>query len=111
MKILAAVAATLALAACGMVPGLAQLEGGTTVLTEKPFTDHVVSWASGKNCSSIRREKGMTYCVEDELQPKPEARYCYRELGRVTCYDRPDPYAGRYATVEETPSPAVAPGR
>jgi hypothetical protein len=25
--------------------------------------------------------------------------YCYRTLGKVTCYDRPDPHKGRHRRV------------
>lgn len=98
--------------ASGVVPGAAQLEGVSTIATEKPFTDHVVSFFSGKNCSSIRREKGQTYCEEDELQSAAPKVYCYRALGGVTCYDRPDPFDGqRYQPLEETPPPAKPPVR
>jgi len=38
--------------------------------TEKTIEDHVISLSSGKNCSSVRKEKGLTYCVEDEAQVK-----------------------------------------
>ncbi len=105
----------LLLAGCvgvGFVPGAAQLEGASTVVTEKPFTDHIVSFFSGKNCSTVRREKGLTYCEEDELQPGAPKVYCYRALGGVTCYDRPDPFEGQsYKPLEETPPPAKPPVR
>lgn len=97
------------LGGCSFIPGLAQVEAASTMATSKPLTDHVISVTSGKNCSSVRREKGMTYCEEDELKPAPTNRHCYRTLGSVTCYDRPDPYEGRYSQVEETPAPAVKP--
>ena len=99
-------------AGSGFVPGAAQLEGVSTVVTQKPLTDHVVSFFSGKNCSTIRREKGQTYCEEDELQPGAPKVYCYRALGGVTCYDRPDPFDGQsYTPLEETPPPAKPPVR
>jgi hypothetical protein len=102
------------LAGCapGIVPGAAQLEGVSTLATEKPLSDHVISIFSGKNCSSIRREKGLTYCEEDELQSAAPKVYCYRSIGGVTCYDRPDPFEGQiYKPLEETPPPAKPPVR
>ena len=102
------------LAGCAgsFVPGAAQLEGASAVVTQKPFTDHVVSFFSGKNCSTVRREQGLTYCEEDELQSGATKVYCYRALGGVTCYDRPDPFEGqRYQPLEETPPPAKPPVR
>ena len=59
--------------------------------TEKPIFDHAISLSSGKNCSLVRREKGLHYCEEDEPQVRPNV-YCYNTLARVTCYKQPDPY-------------------
>lgn len=89
------VAAIAVLNSCAVIPGAAQVEGAFLVGTEKTLTDHVISLSSGKDCSSVRREKGLTYCVEDEGDVMPKNMYCYKTLGRVTCYDRPDPYDGR----------------
>ena len=61
--------------------------------TDKTIADHVVSIGSGKNCSTVRRERGLHYCEEDEPTVVPNV-YCYRTLARVTCYDRPDPHRG-----------------
>ncbi len=107
-----AVLAAAALASCGAVPGFAQVEGATTIATEKPLSDHFVSFMSGKNCSTIRREKGQTYCEEDELRSAAPKVYCYRSIGGVNCYDRPDPFDGQtYQPLEETPPPAKPPVR
>lgn len=95
MRILMAMASLLLLGACA-VYGLA--EGVSVINTEKSIGDHAVSLYSGKDCSTIRLERGESYCAEDEIVPKLMV-YCYRTLGRVTCYDRPDPYKGRYRRV------------
>lgn len=73
------------------VPGLAQIDVLTVVGTDKSIIDHAVSYSSGKDCSYVYVEKGNHYCKEDEVQVKPQV-YCYRTLGRATCYERPDPY-------------------
>ncbi len=86
--------AILAIAGCSVVPVAGPLEGGSIVLTDKTVTDHIVSFSSGKNCSVIRQNQGLTYCEEDELVPV-QSLYCYNTLGSVTCYDRPDPFSGR----------------
>jgi hypothetical protein len=94
MRATLAVAAFALLSGCSAIPGFAQVEGAFVVGTEKTLTDHVISLSSGKDCSSVRKEKGLTYCVEDEVQVKQNL-YCYPTLGSVTCYDRPDPHDGR----------------
>ena len=70
------------------------LGSASVIGSDKTMEDHVVSLASGKNCSLIRREKGLTYCEEDEPKIKQNL-YCYKTLATVTCYDRPDTLPGR----------------
>ena len=74
------------------VPFLGQADALTVVGTDKTIIDHVVSINSGKNCSTVRREQGLHYCEEDEPAVNPRI-FCYKTLGRVTCYARPDPHA------------------
>ena len=71
-----------------------QAEILSIVGTDKTIADHLISLSSGKNCSTVRRERGLHYCEEDEPHSHPEV-YCYKTLGRVTCYDRPDPNRGK----------------
>lgn len=82
----------------GGVPGLAQIDMFTVVGTDKTVVDHVVSVSSGKNCSSVRLEQGDYYCEEDEPRITQNI-HCYKTLGRVTCYTKPDPYKEGYQKV------------
>ncbi|MBC8158502.1 MAG: hypothetical protein H8E94_04135 [Alphaproteobacteria bacterium] len=88
-RLMACVGVSLLVAGCGSVPPFAMLDGAVVIGSDKTMADHVVSLASGKDCSLVRKERGMTYCKEDEVTPRPEV-YCYRELAKVTCYDKPD---------------------
>ena len=81
--------AYLLLTGCGGVPGLSQLQGAVVIGTDKTIEDHIMSMSSGKNCSIVRKEKGLTYCEEDEPEINHNL-FCYKTLGSVTCYDRPD---------------------
>jgi len=94
MRTLAVLACLAVLGGCSFVPGYAQVQGAFVVGSDKTMEDHVLSLASGKNCSIVRKEKGLTYCEEDELKIKQNL-YCYRTLANVTCYDRPDTNPGR----------------
>ena len=100
MRLLSVIACLFLLGACGVVPQVAVVEGASVVVTDKTFTDHIVSLTSGKNCSTLRTQSDLTYCEEDEVAPKYEA-YCYRTLGNVTCYDRPNPFNGRQQIIDE----------
>lgn len=63
----------------------------STIATDKTIGDHVISYVSKKDCSTIRSEQGMTYCKEDDPRLKKDPkRYCYHELGKVTCYEQAD---------------------
>lgn len=97
MRFVAAMALTLLLAACA---SWAVVDGLAIIGTDKTLEDHVVSFSSGKNCSIVRTERGLTYCEEDQVVPVAPI-FCYRTLGSVTCYDRPDPHRGRHQKVGE----------
>lgn len=107
MRLLPLVLACALLGACSLVPAVAPLEAVSTITTEKTASDHIVSFTSGKNCSSIRREQGLTYCVEDEAKPAPQNAWCYPTLGTVTCYDHPDPFNGRQKRLGEAQPPVA----
>lgn len=92
------IAALAFLAGCAMIPPIAGVEGVSAVLTKKTVTDHIVSFSSGKNCSTIRVGRGQSYCVEDEVNVQPRV-FCYRTLGSVSCYKNPDPYNGGQSAV------------
>lgn len=84
---------TALLVGCSPYLPIAAYEGASAVGTGKTISDHVISFASGKNCSTIRSKTGRTYCEEDEPNPTPKV-WCYRTIGKAVCYDRPDPYQG-----------------
>lgn len=102
MRIVAVVLLGLTLSACSDMRSLfptqvaskivnySILSTASVMATDKTIPDHLVSYRSGKDCSTVRVEQGRTYCREDEPNPQPVA-YCYRTLGDVTCYSQPDP--------------------
>ncbi|NQV47813.1 MAG: hypothetical protein HQ504_08530 [Rhodospirillaceae bacterium] len=93
MRFISIIVVLLTVGACSLFPPVTVLEGASAVSTGKPFSDHIVSYASGKDCSTSREASGQTYCKEDEINVAPKI-WCYRTLGSVTCYDRPDPLEG-----------------
>jgi len=94
MRALFAAIVLISLAACNaLYTPIAAIEGASAVGTGKTFSDHLVSYASGKDCSTVRSNSGRTYCRENE--PNPTAKvWCYRTLGKPVCYNRPDPFSG-----------------
>ena len=86
-----ATACSVATSASGMTPALLGIEGATVVGTGKSLTDHYMSFTTGKNCSTLRKNTGRTYCEEDEISA-PEEIYCYKSLGKVNCYSTPRPH-------------------
>jgi len=98
MRHLAVIVVLLTLGGCALLPPVALVEGATAVGTGKPLSDHIVSYSSGKNCSTVRSNSGRSYCEEEEANPSPRV-WCYRTLGNVTCYDKPDPLAGKQRRV------------
>jgi len=78
----------LALAACNE---LSIFGTASVVTTDKTLADHAVSYLSGKDCYTVRKQTGRSYCKEDERNPTPTV-HCYRNLGGVTCYEQQNPY-------------------
>ncbi len=89
--------ALLGLSACG-TPGalLVGASMATLIHTDKTVGDHVVSWATDKDCSLLYAADDKDYCQPLESPEKEQVAfmnstlYCYRTLGGVSCYDRPD---------------------
>ncbi len=70
------------------------------VETKKLPTDHLAEMSTGQDCSLVRaQEDGGPICrsLTKDFVRKP--LYCYNELGRVTCYERDDPY---YSGIKST---------
>ncbi|MEZ5666198.1 MAG: hypothetical protein R3F55_01950 [Alphaproteobacteria bacterium] len=61
--------------------------------TKKTITDHVVSFATEMDCSTIALERGEPYCTDPNApQPQMPLYHCYRSLGEITCYETEDPF-------------------
>ena len=76
------------------------------------FINTKMSLATGQDCSSLKYSKGEGYCQPPEGSEAAMAEnagpatpgtyvgygpYCYRTLGKVTCYKNQDPLASEYA--------------
>lgn len=116
LRLILSLVAMLSLSGCLLATGPALFAAGTAVIvnTDKTPSDHVVSLATGLDCSSVEYSKGREYCVSDDdsatqadtapygASGKHEGYgpYCYRTLGSVTCYNHPDPLASEQARLQ-----------
>lgn len=86
----------LPLAACepatmvGVGAGAAVL---TLPLTGRAPPDLVVSALSGRDCSVVRLDRGLSYCAPTQAAPAPQP-YCTRSLGQVDCWVTRPPMLG-----------------
>ncbi len=88
----------LGLSGCGGDASLLLVGGSLTSLTytKKTLVDHAVSRYTEKNCSILHTARNEAYCQAPEITEREKvaymasAMYCYRTLGGVNCYDRPD---------------------
>ena len=84
-----ALGAVVALAGCGpaVAPVLgvyAGVEIASVAVFHRGLGDMVVSTISGRDCSIVRLDRGLSYCVPVQSPPAPA--YCTRTLGRVECW-------------------------
>ena len=79
--------------------GVMAIDGMAVVTTGKTVSDHAISYAIGKNCSTIRRKIGQNFCEEDDLS-EPEEIYCYNTLGNVNCFSVSQPFGQGRRTID-----------
>ena len=92
---------------CACLLGLSACGGGTSVMVvgasmatlihaDKTVIDLAVSNYTEQNCSILHTARNEEYCQAPELSEREKVAYmastmyCYRTLGGVSCYDRPD---------------------
>lgn len=98
IRILVICAGLLGLSACGGEPGLMLMGGSLASLTytKKTLIDHAVSNYTEEDCSILHTANNEPYCQPPGLTEREKVAYmastmyCYRTLGGVNCYDRPD---------------------
>ena len=96
--ILVICASLVGLTACGGETGMMLIAASTAsfIHTDKTVIDHAVSYSTERNCSVLNLAKDESYCkpkvpIEPgQIAYMSSALYCYRTLGGVSCYDRPD---------------------
>lgn len=62
-------------------------------MTKKTLGDHAIGLVTNQDCSSLRAATGDVYCLtpeEMEARIPDQPEYCYRTIGGVRCYNRPD---------------------
>ena len=97
-RILVLCGGLLGLSACGGDIGLAMVAASTAsfIHTDKTVVDLAVSSSTDRDCSILYMANNENYCKPSEpIEPgqvayMSQALYCYRTLGGVNCYDRPD---------------------
>lgn len=67
------------------------LEVASVMTTKKTLADHVATWVTGRDCSTVRVERdGDSWCRDWPNPPAPPPQlYCYASLARPTCYSQP----------------------
>lgn len=96
------------LAACEAAPFLLAADAASVVVFGRGVGDIGVSAITGRDCSIVRLDRGLTYCA-DTSSPVP-ARLCTRTLATVDCWTETAAPPGR-RTVADAPEPTAAQAR
>ncbi len=90
-------ACLLGLSGCAAVAGtIVGANVATVIHADKTIPDIVLSEQRGENCSLLHAARNEPYCQPappdpaETLAALANNRYCYRTLGSIDCYDRPD---------------------
>ncbi|CAA7619802.1 hypothetical protein [Magnetospirillum sp. UT-4] len=69
---------------------LANLEVLSVINTKKTMGDHLATWITGKDCSTIRAQREGAWCVDWPSPPAPPQQvYCYASLAKPSCFAQP----------------------
>ncbi len=80
----------------------------TVIHADKTIPDMALSAQREENCSLLHASRNEAYCQpappepEEALAALANKRYCYRTLGRIDCYNRPDFLASGHTRVNFT---------
>ncbi len=91
IRTILAIAAPLALTACADPASL--LLGGASVVTMidsgKTVSDHVMSFATGEECTFRHSLRGEAWCQarRSENTGEQSSLVCYQSIARATCYE------------------------
>lgn len=66
------------------------LEVLSVINTKKTLADHLATWITGKDCSTVRAQREGVWCVDWPGPPPPRQQvYCYASIARPSCYSQP----------------------
>ncbi len=79
----------------------------SVVVFGRGIADLGISAISGRDCSIVRLDRGLTYCAAREtvLDPGP---FCTRSLGVVDCWSNPEALPAAQRGVADGPAPTAA---
>ncbi len=79
----------------------------SVVVFGRGVLDIPVSAISGRDCSIVRLDRGLTYC-EPRDRPPDRSPYCTRSLGVVDCWANPADLPPNSRQVADGPLPSAA---
>jgi len=86
---------------------LAAADVASVVVFGRGIADIGVSAISGRDCSIVRLDRGLTYCAPRDSPPNP-GPFCTRSLGVVDCWINPEALPMPQRQVSDTPAPTAA---
>ncbi len=84
----------------------AAVEVASVVVFGRGIADIGISAISGRDCSIVRLDRGLTYCEARDLPPSA-GPFCTRSLGVVDCWSDPAALPGSPREVADRPAPTA----
>jgi hypothetical protein len=91
---------------CIGVAAVAGAEATSDMVFGRGIADIGVSAVTGRDCSTVRLDKGLPYCAPRDAGPVVMP-YCTRTLGTVMCWKDPEKFVVLPPQVADTPSPTA----
>jgi predicted NAD/FAD-dependent oxidoreductase len=91
------------LGGCVAAAAVAGAEAASVTVFGRGIADIGVSAVTGRDCSTVRLDRGQTYCAPREELPVAPA-FCSRSLGNVNCWINPEALSASARPLADAPA-------
>ncbi len=91
-----------ALGGCVAAQALVGVEASSDMVFGRGIGDIGVSAVTGRDCSTVRLDKGLPYCAPRPTLPGPPP-FCTQTIGTVTCWTDPQAFQSPPHPLADTP--------
>ena len=90
------------LSGCAAAEAVVAVEGTSDMVFGRGVADIGISAVTGRDCSTVRLDKGLPYCAPRGTLPTPPP-FCTKTIGSVTCWRDPEDFPSLPHQIADAP--------